>query len=77
MKLQNNSSYLMRKLRSIIKFISNRFYRFELIEEIQLSTGVICSHYKDNVNNTIVVRTREKPSATKFVRYTRGREWDF
>ena len=35
MKLQNNSSYLMRKLRSIIKFIRNRFYRFELIEEIQ------------------------------------------
>ena len=61
MKLQNNSSYLMRKLRSIIKFIRNRFYRFELIEEIQLSTGVICSHYKDNVNNCIVVRTREKP----------------
>lgn len=77
MKLQNNSSYLMRKLRSIFRFISKRLYRYELIEEIQLSTGVICSHYKDNVNKTIVVRTREKPSATKFVRYTRGKEWDF
>ena len=61
MKLKNNTSYLRRKLNSIYRFIRNRFYRFELIEEIQLSTGVICSHYKDNVNNSIVVRTREKP----------------
>ncbi len=61
MKLKNNTSYLRRKLNSVYRFIRNRFYRFELIEEIQLSTGVICSHYKDNVNNSIVVRTREKP----------------
>ena len=77
MKLHNNSSYLMRKLRSIFRFISIRLYRYELIEEKQLSTGVICSHYKDNVNNTIVIRTREKPSATKVVRYMRGKEWEF
>ena len=32
--------------------------RYDKLKEIKLSTGVLCTHYKDRLNNTILIKVK-------------------
>lgn len=46
-------------MKNILKKIKYLFVkRYNKIKEIKLSTGMLCTHYKDNMRNTILIKVK-------------------
>jgi hypothetical protein len=48
----------MKKLYNRLKCWILNIDRYKWLKEIKLSTGILCTHYKDNWRNTIVVKVK-------------------